>query len=409
MRRPWAIFGLVGLTSGLAWSGACGTIISPFPKKAAWTARTVSAAAGLRPAVVTTADIDNDGRTDVICGYAGVTGVSDPRVAILFQNSVDSFEAVVIGASGDLAGITALAVADLDGDTHQDVVAACNGRLIYLHSPVTPRTAAGWTLSTFDGSSGVGVGQWNDVAVGDIDGAEGPDLVACNGNNGWLSWFRSPAVRTSGVGWTRFDIDATTRSSAASVLLDDVDGDGRIDVISTAPGETTARTAWYKNPTNPATDPWTKTAIGNAVGPARLALADVNQDGRKDVVVTLRTTVGVGWYQKPTNPLSNWSGYLLTQYNANVPTDVKLADIDGNGQVDAVVSTRENGTLRWFTPIGAQTAQWYENNLQDMSNFAVGRIALADIDGDGRPDVVAPLQGPTSADDRVVWYENPEP
>lgn len=409
MRRVWAVLGLVGLTSGLAWSGACGTSLSPFPKRTAWTPRTVSAAAGLRPTVVAAADIDNDGRIDVITGYAGVTGVSDPRVVVSFQNSVDLFEAVVIGASADLAGITALAVADLDGDTHQDVVAACNGRLIYLYSPVTPRTAAGWTLSTFDGSSGAGLGQWNDVAVGDIDGAEGPDLVACNANTGRLSWFRSPASRTSGAGWTRFDIDATTRGSAASVLLDDVDGDGRIDVISTAPGETTARTAWYKNPSNPATDAWTKTAIGNAVGATRLALADLNQDGRKDVVVTLRTTVGVGWYQKPTNPLTAWSGRLLTQYTANTPTDVKLADIDGNGQVDAVVSTRENGTLRWFTPIGSQTLQWYENNLRDVTTDAVGRIAVADIDGDGRPDLIAPLQGPTSADDRVVWYENPEP
>lgn len=411
MRLPFSMIAKTGLASVTIWAVAgadCGSVnVLPFPKTAAWTQRTVNRGAGIRPAATAVTDFDGDSLADIAVGYPGTESVT-ASATIFFQTDVDNFTAVQLAQNADLSGLAAMVVADIDADGHSDVIAACNGRLVYLHSGADPRIAADWTHSTIDESTGDNVNQWNDVAVGDINGDGRPDIVACNADVGRVSWFQSPADPTSGTGWTRIDIDATTRTSAASVALEDLNGDGRLDVISTAPGELTARVAWYSNPTDPATDTWFKRTIGNLSNATRLTLADCDGDTRSDVVVTSPATRQIGWYVRPANPAGAWTGYQLTTFSANTPVDVKAADIDGNGQVDIVVATQQVDSLRWFTPIGSQTLGWGENNLQDLTE-SVGRIALGDIDGDGRPDVVAPLLATTTDRDSIAWFENPEP
>ncbi|MBN2563050.1 MAG: VCBS repeat-containing protein [Phycisphaerae bacterium] len=414
MRLP---FWKIGLFCAALWGAAganCGGTALPFPKTAFWTIRTVNDDASIRPAAVAVADFDGDDLLDVVAGYPGVHTADDTATAavfIFFRADGDNFTAVQLASSDDLSGLAAVAVADMDADEHSDIIAACDGRLVYLHSPADPRQAADWTFSTIEQSTGEDIHQWNDVAVGDIDRQGGPDIVACNADIGRLCWFQSPADPTSGTGWVRVDIDTTTRAGAASIALGNIAGGaGRIDIYSTAPSEATARVAWYQNPSNPVADAWVKTAIGNLSSATRIAVGDLNGDSHDDVVVTNPANNQVGWYIKPTDPTTSWTGYLLTQYASNTPTDVKIADIDGNNQLDVVVATENAGTLRWFTPydMNDQTLQWGENNLQDLT-VNVYRVALGDMDGDNRPDVVAALRGTTTDLDGVAWLENPEP
>ncbi len=404
--------GLIAAVAGMAATLNCGTLTpADFPKTVEWLQRTVNNAVNIRPAAVEVADFDGDGLLDIVAGYPGTDTVT-AAVYIFFQVDVDNFTAIELATSADLTGLAALAVADLDRDTHSDVVAACDGEIVYLHSPVDSRQAADWTLSIIDQSSGENINQWNDVAIGDIDSGNGSDIVACNANTGRLCWFQSPADASSGTGWLRIDIDTTTRSNASAVALGQIDGDGRLDIYSTAPGETAARVAWYANPADPVSTAWKKRTIGNFTSAARIALGDLNADGYTDIVVTNPPGRQIGWYVQPADPTTNtsgtWAGYLITRYTTNQPSDVKVADIDGNNQLDIVVATQQSGSLRWFTPIGVQTLQWGENNLRDLDED-IGRIAVGDIDADGRPDVVAPLLAATTAQDSVSWLDNPEP
>lgn len=378
---------------------------APFPKTTEWASATVNNDAGPRPVVVAVADFDGDGDLDVVTGYAGATG-TDPLVAILFQTSPVSFTATQIASGTILDGLAALAVADVDGDGLLDVIVACNGRILYLRSPADPSEGAGWSTSTVAQSDGAGVGQWSDVAIADIDAANRPDIVASNQTTGLLSFFRAPADAGSGDNWTRVDMDAATRAGAAGVATGDVDGDGRMDVYSTAVDETTDRVAWYRNPGGDSSGAWTKNTIGNLPG-TRIEVGDLDQDSDVDVVVVEPVNRQVGWYVRPTDPTGDWSGFLLTQFTTNTPVDVKISDVDANGQNDVVVSTRDNGGLRWFTPVGGQTLQWVENNLIDLIDN-LGRIAIGNIDGDARDDVIFPLSATDPVNDQVAWVRNPE-
>jgi hypothetical protein len=409
---------LVGLA--LTAAGVCGC---PFfnpggnsgPSTTVWNQRTINGNAAVRPVFTATADFDGDGKLDAIAAYTG-TVAAGAAVFVFFQESTDNFTAVRVGGGADFGGMTSLAVADLDGDSRLDVVAACNGRLLYLHSPTDPREAAGWTTTTIDQSTGTNVGPWNDVTVGQLDAAAGPDIVACNPSIARWSWFRSPAANiANGTGWTRTDIDADAdkRVGTASVALVDFNFDGRLDLVSTSQdGNIDPRIAWYANPADPTVSAnWTQYRVGNLSAATRLAIADLDADGLSDVIAVNGIGRQIAWYKRPSDATTAWSGYVLTQFTSATPVDVKTADIDGSGQIDVVVGASNGGLFRWFSPTPgyAQTAQWTENMVRNLvTSVNPFRFALGDIDGDGRPDVVAPLQGSATSQDVVVWLENPE-
>lgn len=412
-----------GIINGINAGG--GGQAANYPKRTAWQPFGVTGLAShpVRPTVIATADFNADGRPDVLAGFDG-NAVQIPSLVIFFQvfsNNTITWNQVTIAQSADLLGLGGLAVGDLNADGRPDVVAAGNGAIFFLRAPTDPTVGNQWQKFTISQSSGGGLGQWQGVRIAQIDNLFQPDIVAANQTSNLLCFFAAPELiggpnNLTGTGWTRVNIDATTRTGAFGVAVDDVNADGRPDVISTAPGEANARLAWYQNPGGDATGAWSKFAIGNPRGVTRVEMGDLNQDGPRDAVAMnpLAPTAAdsndglqVVWFQRPSDPTTPWSGFVLAQFTSNVPADIAIADVEANGRLNVITATNNANTLRWFSRRDDVTQLWVENNLADLT-LTPQRIATGDFDLNARPDVVTGLRASSDSSDAVTWYFNPQ-
>jgi len=147
-----------------------------------------------------------------------------------------------------------LTTADLDGDGTSDVLCATrdNGLLLFFRRG----DREGWTASAVNMPDNVGTGKA--VEVGDVDRDGKPDLVfscenARESRSGvmWLSCDRLPTEEA----WTAQEISGPVGIKFDRIELVDLDGDGDLDVLACEESEPLAGRRrglgvfWYENPT----------------------------------------------------------------------------------------------------------------------------------------------------------------
>jgi Aldos-2-ulose dehydratase, beta-propeller domain/FG-GAP-like repeat len=122
-------------------------------------------------------------------------------------------------------------------------------------------------------------------------------------------------------------------------------------------------------------------------------IADINEDKKPDIVVV--DSRRVIWYENPT-----WKVRTLLTSKAKTDNVCAAAhDIDGDGHLDLVLganwnpsNTKTGGTLHWLKRGKSLDEEWSVHAIGDEPT--VHRVRMADIDGDGKAEIiVAPLQG----------------
>ena len=139
-------------------------------------------------------------------------------------------------------------------------------------------------------------------------------------------------------------------------------------------------------------------------------LADLNRDGRPDVIGLSTRLDELAWYENP-----GWERHVLTT-GLNRSINAAARDLDGDG-IPEIALAHEFGTthagslgvLSLLTHAGDPTRPWRVREIDRTPT--VHRIRWADPDGTGRPVLVsAPLSGPAAEPPEyrdvvpVYWY-----
>lgn len=220
----------------------------------------------------------------------------------------------------------------------------------------------------------------NDIAIGDINGDGQLDIWTSGrgaGDNAYqMVWYKGPD-------WQRYPI---APGDIKYGNLGDVDGDGDLDVV--------AGQEWFENTGQPEQPDWPRYSLGFSQEPDVVFLGDLNGDDRLDVVFTDKDSVY--WLPGPEDPTGAWTTYEIAAWNDR--TGGALADIDQDGDLDVLWGNA------WIETPDEPTQTPWPVHVIDESWPVAARGAVADLNGDGRPDVA--LSG-EETNDGVVWYEGP--
>jgi hypothetical protein len=145
-----------------------------------------------------------------------------------------------------------------------------------------------------------------------------------------------------------------------------------------------------------------------------LQLVDLDRDGLEDVLVAVKPQELL-WQRRLDRTGLKWETHSIPQpENTGGAKAVNAADFDGDGQLDLVFScesaTAPKHGLMWLSCDGPmRSGLWVSHPLSGVDGIKHDLVAIADLDGDGDPDVITTEERAEKTGLGVIWYENPRP
>lgn len=341
---------------------------------------------------VHTADIDGDGDQDVLSA-----SYIDDKIA-WYENTdgLGSFSAQQIISTDFLAPISVFA-ADFDMDGDMDIVCASADDVDFIG--VFNKTV--WFENT-DGQGGFVSHLIDDsvdniplhqVSANDLDGDGDLDVLSTGIDK--VRWYEN----TDGMGnFGSQQIINPDIETAVWGLATDIDGDGDNDVVVASLYDDLV--AWHENLDGLGTFGPFNNIVVQAVFPLSVFPADLDGDGDLDAISASSIDNKIAWY-KNLDGLGTFGPQQIIRVNSNGAGFVRAADIDGDGDMDVLSTSRDDYNTAWHENIDGQGTFGPPRIIS--SGMMIGlSLCPIDIDGDGDLDIVSS----TGGDSQIVWHEN---
>jgi hypothetical protein len=199
-----------------------------------------------------------------------------------------------------------------------------------------------------------------------------PDLIGTNWDKTGIWYYENP--KEPGVVWKGVKVLDTV--TIEGMIPGDVDGDGMPDII---PSHWTDQPVYWvqikdgkfiRRPVGPA-------GAGHGVG-----FADIDGDGKKDIIT------GRGWHRQIDLSKDLWE-YHADFHFEGMSIPIEALDLNGDGLIDLIFGLGHDYGLFWLEQRMTDGKRSWVRHIIDDNYSQIHVIGLHDINGDGKPELIA--------------------
>ncbi|TMQ66474.1 MAG: hypothetical protein E6K78_06350 [Candidatus Eisenbacteria bacterium] len=269
-------------------------------------------------------------------------------------------------------------IADLDGGGPEIMATTWDSQSVYVFD-LQGNLKPGWPFAA-------GYPMWSAVAAGDL-GNDGHREVVFGSNGPYVF-----ALKPDGTQWIDGDANPATNGVFKNIgstynygtpALADLDGNGQLDIIYA--GSNGILYAWRPDGTNLPGFPVT---IGGTINASvAIGYLDGAADTQLEIVVPSAVKDSLYVFKRDGGRRAGFPVYLPSAGSSKQPSPA-LADIDRNGTLD-IVAAGTDGKLYVFDRNGVLNPNFTNVRYSALTSQASeSSPVVADIDGDGAPDIV---------------------
>lgn len=329
---------------------------------------------------VAVADINNDGKMDVIAGYHWFEaptwkqhGIAPSRIFDPRKEYSNSFLNMAL---------------DVNMDGWMDVVI-----VDYPGTPgywfENPKNEKGpWKKHII--ADGIGISNESPNFV-DIDGDGRLDILCGDVDKRQVVWLQAP-LTPGETEWKRFPISLEnvpgTENFSHGFGFGDINGDGINDVI--------IREGWFEGKEDKKSGDWVfhPTDLGEPC--SQMWVMDIDGDGRNDVLSASAHSLGIWWHRQ--NEDLTFTTETISTITAQTHATI-LADLDGDGHNEFITGKRflahngndpgdDDAPILLYFNITPGEKLYFKEYIIDLDSGVGLNIAVADMNGDQKPDII---------------------
>jgi hypothetical protein len=397
-------------------------------------------------------DLDNDGFLDIVSVHESDTeydGALEGKIRIAFgSQNPNEWKSITLAQGKEAAAAEDVALADINGDGHLDIVAACElGHLIYFQNPGSNSRSSKWQriIPTIT----LNRGSFIRVFTADFNKDGKPEIITANkggqlaGGNiddevnqlNAISYFEINGDPLKNDSWVEHELVSVKIPINSRPI--DIDNDGDLDVIAGSRGDnkiilleniSDQSIRFKEHPMNIirsiSNDSLNSQSLLPEVNGFNMDFLDVNKDGRLDILLTeifdeFPLGKDIVWLEQPSIWSQDWISHPIGSIGPDRLVGLAIADINNDGKDDVITGgySRGNrrsdkdirvhdalGRLAWFEQPEDPNKTWIRHDISRRKRGMFDQFISLDIDKDGDIDFIS-TRGNSVPYDGVFWLE----